>query len=177
MAPDLHTVPEQLSVYLDRWQATVHDRTLVLLGRGSSLAAARAGALAIKETARVPAEGMSGGAFRHGPLELADDGLTAVILAGDGTDLELNRRLAADIECCGAQVAWIGSEAGTGSLFPLPSQVPPAARPIAEILPLQLLSLALAERAGLEPRQVRDVCTVTRTLCGRRRRTGGSACG
>ena len=44
-------------------------RSLFTVGRGSSLAAAGAGALTVKEPDRFHAEGMGGAAFRHGPMK------------------------------------------------------------------------------------------------------------
>ena len=47
------------------------SRALVVVGRGPGLGAADYAALTIKESAAIPAESLSGGAFRHGPLELS----------------------------------------------------------------------------------------------------------
>src|SRR5262249_31675537 len=74
---------------------------ILLLGRGPSLAAALDGALVLKEAARVNAEGMSMGQFRHGPLELADPRLTVLVF--EGVAPAADRRLAQTISDCGAR--------------------------------------------------------------------------
>ena len=190
--------PDPIERYLERWRARVDalkaalglpDR-LILLARGASLASAFYGALINKEAAKWPLEAMNAAQFRHGPLELADSRLTALILAGnEPADRERNRRLARDVHRYGGRVLWLESE-GEGltsgqsnasaeaceSLSPgrelptvptsaLPTfhfpHVPSFARAAAEILPLQLLSVALAELTGIEPGVFRHLQKVT----------------
>jgi glucosamine--fructose-6-phosphate aminotransferase (isomerizing) len=73
----------------------------------------------------------------------------------------LNRRLAADVEEAGALAAWIGPDSGAPA-FRIP-ELPSAARPLAEILPVQMISLALAARAGREPGRFARLGKVTAT--------------
>lgn len=136
---------------------------LVVLGRGPSLSAALTGALVLKEAAKVHAEGQSAGQFRHGPVELADPGLTVVVIEGPPETAGLNRRLAADLVGYGARVCWLGSADGSAwSVLPAP-QGTGLARPITEVVPFQLLSVRLAEASGLEPGQFRNGAKVTVT--------------
>lgn len=135
----------------------------VVLGRGPSLASARTGALLIKEAGKVHAEALSSSEFRHGPLELVDADFTAVMLAGEQSTRELNRRMAEDVLARGGSVAWIGPESGPGVRLPAPRLVGQA-RPIAEILPLQALSVAAALDNGFEPGVFRHASRVTRVL-------------
>ena len=149
---------ETLEAYLLSWEQTVAafahllpqpDR-LLLLGRGASLAAALDGALVLKEAARAHVEGMSIGQFRHGPLELADSRLTVLVFAGPASQAAADRQLARTIVDCGARAVWMGRD-GDHS----PDTVPvPAAEgiglPIAQIVPVQLLSLYLAQGQGFE---------------------------
>jgi glutamine---fructose-6-phosphate transaminase (isomerizing) len=165
---DLQHVSDALAAYLAGWEQTVDqlgallpaaDR-LLLLGRGASLGAALGGALVLKEAARANAEGMSMGQFRHGPLELADPRLTALVFEGP-SPLTADRRLAQTIADCGARALLIGSQ-GT----PAPNSLPaPAAggiaAPIAQIVPIQLLSLLLARRQGFEAADFRHLGKVT----------------
>jgi len=65
---------------------------LFLLGRGASMAAVDAGALVLKEAAKINASGMSGPQFRHGPYEMADERVTALVLEGAGSNAALQRR-------------------------------------------------------------------------------------
>jgi glucosamine--fructose-6-phosphate aminotransferase (isomerizing) len=99
-------------VDLDKYAlgATQHPaRRLAYIGARDSAGTAEFAALITKESAKVAAEGYVGGQFRHGPFELAGDGLTAMIFAPerDQPDASL-RRLAADLVDTGSQVIVVG---------------------------------------------------------------------
>ena len=129
---------------------------LYLLARGASLAAASCGALIAKEAAKRPVEAMSSPQFRHGPLELADERLTAIVLAGTGADRERNRRLYEDLERLGAVALW----ADVDGDIPL-AATSEDGRPMAEIVALQLLTVALAELTGVPAGEFRHLEKVT----------------
>lgn len=146
-----------MTEYLSGWSAHVESLTrflggvdhIFLVGRGRSLASAGTGGLILKEAAHFPAEGMSSAAFRHGPLEMVRPGLLLCVFAGESPTIGLNRRLAADVSRGGGKVAWIGNDADLNALR---VGVPAVeALPLMEILPVQMISLALAARAGREP--------------------------
>jgi glucosamine--fructose-6-phosphate aminotransferase (isomerizing) len=84
-------------------------RRLAYIGARDSAGTAEFAALITKESAKVAAEGYIGGQFRHGPFELAGDGMTAMIFAPerDRVDASL-RRLAADLMSTGSQVIAVG---------------------------------------------------------------------
>jgi glucosamine--fructose-6-phosphate aminotransferase (isomerizing) len=140
------------SDHVVRWKELLNpERHLFLLGRGFSRATVETGALILKEASKVPAEGMDAGEFRHGPFELVDERLSALVFAGDAATQALNHRLALDILDHGGQPLWLSEEEDDR----LPSvripAVEPVARPLAEILPVQMLTIALAEQQGLVP--------------------------
>lgn len=149
------TVPAAAS-YLRNWKDHVFElkaeigrvRHLFLLGRGASLAATGEGALIVKESVRLHAEGMSGAAFRHGPLEMVDGDTFAVVFAGAKTTRPLQARLLDEIRQAGGKTGWIGEDAAPGA-WKLP-RTPPAVLPILEILPVQMMTVALAAEAGIE---------------------------
>lgn len=120
-----------------------------LVARGPSLAAAGEGALIIKEASQVHAEAMSAAAFRHGPLEMAAAGMVVVIYEGGEPTAALNRKLAQELDATGARVILVGPSAPAGA-FRVHEGVPVDVRPILEVLPAQLLSLALAATRGRE---------------------------
>lgn len=66
--------------------ATTPDARMVFVGFGDHAATALYAGLITKEASKIPAEGYIGGQFRHGPLELAGPGLTAVLFSGGGSD-------------------------------------------------------------------------------------------
>jgi glucosamine--fructose-6-phosphate aminotransferase (isomerizing) len=123
-------------------------RHMVLAGRGPSLASAGTGGLIIKEAARFPAEGMSAAAFRHGPLEMVSPHLFLLLFEGDSRCAEMHRRLAADVAGLGGKAQMVSEDQQSG-LFCL-ARTSESLRPILEILPVQMITLALAAREGRE---------------------------
>lgn len=84
-------------------------RRLAYIGARDSAGTALFSALITKESAKIAAEGYVGGQFRHGPFELAGDGLTAVIFAPDRESPDASlRRLATDLTGTGTQVIVVG---------------------------------------------------------------------
>jgi len=132
-------------------------QTLLLVGRGSSLAAVFNGALVLKEAAKFPAEGMSAAQFRHGPFELVDAAFCAGVFGGDEVIRGLNLNLANDILRHGGRVIWIDSQPAPDLTAWVIPQVSPHSRPVLEILPIQVLSIVLAERRGFVPGQFRHL--------------------
>ena len=136
--------------YLAKWREHVEEgqvalrkvQHLVLAGRGPSLAAACTGALIIKESARFPAEGMSAAAFRHGPLEMISERMLIVAFQGDIRARALNEKLVRDVNSLGGRAVLV-SEGGAPGLFTLP-KISVNLQPILEVLPAQMISLALA---------------------------------
>lgn len=153
--------------YLGQWRAHVAQLTvefaqlrhLFLLGRGASLAAVGTGALILKESTRFHAEGMSSPAFRHGPLEMVSAGFYAVVFAGDGATAALNAALVRDIRSAGGRTTLVG-DCSDLSAFRLPT-TPPRLLPVVEMLPVQMLSLALAALAEREPGRFERATKIT----------------
>jgi glucosamine--fructose-6-phosphate aminotransferase (isomerizing) len=160
-------VPEAIEEYLGHWQdhaasfaELLRDvRDVFLVGRGASLAAAYAGALITKESAHFHAEGMSSAAFRHGPFEMLDMGMLIGIFAGDTHAEPLNRGLLRDIETASARAVLFAPDAPLAACR-LPA-VDFAAAPIVQILPPQMMTLALALLAGREPGRFERATKIT----------------
>jgi glucosamine--fructose-6-phosphate aminotransferase (isomerizing) len=156
-----------MSEYLAGWEshveAALHTmegiRYLILAGRGVSLAAAGTGGLIIKEAAHFPAEGMSCAAFRHGPLEMISPGVFILVYEGTGFTRKLNANLVTDIQKAAGRTGLVSMQAVAG-LFNLPS-APEKCLPVMEILPAQMLSLALAVSFGHTPGQFTRATKVT----------------
>lgn len=163
------SVADAIESYLQEWQAHVakmdallgNFKNIFILGRGISLGTAWNGALICKEAAKVAVEGMQTADFRHGPLELAEPGLCVLVLAGSPESAHLNYRLASEIKQHGGHVIWVdfcSDERLPSISFP---EAPNFARPLVEILPLQMLTIALAERKNILPGSFRIVGKVT----------------
>jgi glutamine---fructose-6-phosphate transaminase (isomerizing) len=138
--------------------AEVLDRVdaLAIIGRGPALAAAEYGALVVKETAALPAEAMSGGSFRHGPMEIAGPRLGVVVLAPTDATHDLATRLAADTAGCGSPTWLITDSDGNapvaaGLLVTRLPAVPHRLVPVTLAVPLQHLAASLAVARGREP--------------------------
>ena len=153
--------------YLSRWETHLGGfvellngvRHLFLLGRGDSIAAALTGALIIKESDHFHAEGMSCAAFRHGPFEMIREETFSLIFAGDKKTRDLNFGLLQDIREQKGRAELIGSDASLAACN-LPDG-PASIQPILEILPIQMVTLALAFLAGREAGQFAFATKVT----------------
>ena len=143
--------------YLKHWKEHVQQlgqllegiRHLFLVGRGASLAAVGTGALIVKEADHFHAEGMSSAAFRHGPLEMLSDETFVLVFAGENKTRDLNQRLFEDVREQQGRTEMI-SEDSASSACVLPA-APRSIHPILEILPVQMVTLALAAQVGREP--------------------------
>jgi glucosamine--fructose-6-phosphate aminotransferase (isomerizing) len=123
-------------------------RHLFFVGRGNSLAAVGTGALIVKESAHFAAEGLSSAAFRHGPLEMLSKDTFVLVFGGDRKAQKLNQGLLEDIQTHGGNAELVSHL----SLFPpcaLPNSIM-TVQPILEILPVQMITLALAALVGRE---------------------------
>jgi len=154
---ELNQAERTVRGYLDGWREHVAEllpslngiSSIFVTGRGNSLATTGTGGLILKESTRQHAEGMSAAAFRHGPLEMAGKQVLVLIFEGDDSTSEMHRRLADDIVRGGGNAVLIGSRTSGMSVFRTP-EVPEGVQPLVEILPIQMLSLALAARDGFE---------------------------
>jgi len=166
---ELKHAPGAVAAYLADWKDYVHQlaerlncaRHLFLVGRGASLAAVGTGALIVKESDHFHAEGMSSAAFRHGPMEMLSEETFVVVFSGDDPTRKLNHRLLADIQQEGGRAELVGETAAL-NCFRLADHSS-SIRPILEILPIQMITLALAARVGREPGKFERATKVTTT--------------
>jgi glucosamine--fructose-6-phosphate aminotransferase (isomerizing) len=159
----------QIATYLATWRA--HTSSLVPLlagvrmvfyaGRGRSLAAALTAGLITKESTHTPSEGMTSAAFRHGPMEMLGDAAFLLVFSGERRTLALNQSLVKDARAAGAR-AYLAGEEAEEPVFRLPG-VPDLARPLVELLPVEMITLALAALAGRESGRFERAAKVTST--------------
>lgn len=161
-APSVHS-------YLGDWKNHVQSlahalkeiRHLFLVGRGPSLAAVGTGALIVKEADHFHAEGMSSAAFRHGPFEMLSEETFVLVFSGENKTRDLNLRLLEDIRQQDGRAELVAHDESFEP-FSLPV-VPASIMPIMEILPAQMISLALAAQEGREPGRFKLATKVTST--------------
>ena len=125
------------------------------------LAAAFTAGLITKESTHRPAEGMGSAAFRHGPMEMLDVDVFLLVFAGDATTRALNEALVADARAAGAR-AYLAAGDAREPPFRLPV-VPDVARPLVELLPVEMITLALAALDGREAGRFERAAKVTAT--------------
>jgi glucosamine--fructose-6-phosphate aminotransferase (isomerizing) len=166
---ELNSAPASASEYLGRWKEHVEIlakrlhriRHLFFVGRGASLAAVGSGALIVKESDHFHAEGMSSAAFRHGPFEMLSKDTFVVVFSGDEKTRDLNRRLLADIQQGGGRAEFVGENS---ALEPFRLQDHgDSIRPIVEILPVQMITIALAALANREAGKFERAAKITTT--------------
>lgn len=153
---DLKSASGSTGEYLAGWKNHVQQfgerlrnvRRLFLVGRGSSLAAVGTGSLIVKEADHFPAEGMTSAAFRHGPFEMVGSETSVMVFAGESKTRELNRGLFRDVRERQGGAEWIGEDSDFSPCI-LPS-APRSVMPLLEILPVQMITLALAALSGRE---------------------------
>ena len=142
--------PVKLAV---RLAAHLRGRDVIfLLGRGAARAAAEMGALTMKESG-VMAESLESGMFRHGPLELAGPGMSAIVVTTEPETRALDLSLAGELVEAGAAVLvvspdgeWPDGAYGVATGFDdrtLASAV--------SVLPVQLLAWKFSSEAGRTP--------------------------
>jgi glucosamine--fructose-6-phosphate aminotransferase (isomerizing) len=154
VAPSWADVPGWVASLDDDLASRVDDLAAVVgvagsvdvVGQGSSLGSAEAGALLLREVARRPATAASTRTYLHGPMESA--GLSAHIVLGEERELSLCRTLAE----AGRTVILISPlavpERERLRVIRIPD-LPPAQRAILEAVVLQALSAALAAAAAV----------------------------
>jgi glutamine---fructose-6-phosphate transaminase (isomerizing) len=165
----LAPLPDETAAYLGAWRGHVDSlasllsgtRSLYYVGRGPSLAAAGAAGLITKEAAHRPAEGMSSAAFRHGPMELLDDSVLVLAFAGRAATRALNEALVRDVRAAGGRAHLVSRDAEEPALrLPVVSE---ESLPVVELLPVEMVTLAIAALDGREAGTFRVAGKVTTT--------------
>jgi glucosamine--fructose-6-phosphate aminotransferase (isomerizing) len=166
----LFAVPAAMQSALPLWEkqvseitATLNDaETFLFLGRGVHYPIAREGALKLKESAYIQAEGYPTGELKHGPNALVNRDNPLVVLATcDPTApdavlrYEKTVNLVRDMHKQGAQILSIVTEGDTRitELSDHVIEIPRAAEyisPLYEVVPLQLLAYFMATARGID---------------------------
>jgi glucosamine--fructose-6-phosphate aminotransferase (isomerizing) len=166
---EMREAADGMESYLSDWEARVREldsmlgdfNELFLIGRGASMSTVWNGPLNNKEAAKFSFEGMHAADFRHGPLEIVSEGFVAMILAGADQTSALNRDLAREIITYGGRVIWLDSSQDPEIPTLLLPKTSELARPLVEALPLQMLTLVMSNRKGLQAGQFRYLGKVT----------------
>jgi glucosamine--fructose-6-phosphate aminotransferase (isomerizing) len=140
----------------------------MFVGRGANAPVAREGALKLKEIAYVPAEGLSGGAMKHGPLALIEPGMPVWALVPPDETRERMLGSLRELKARGAYIAAV-ADANDGEVAAIVDEViwlpphHPAVSPILTVVPLQLYAYFCALGLGYnidKPRNLAKSVTV-----------------
>lgn len=179
----LVTVPTSIAAQLPTWERTIaalaptyaDARTFLYLGRGVHYAIAREGALKLKESSYLHAEGYPSGELKHGPNALVSPEVPLVVLATVDTDdpesllrYEKTVSLLYDMREQGARVLALAN-AGDATIASLASHtipIEPAAEallPMSEVVPLQLFAYFMAVDHGVDVDRPRNLTKAVTT--------------
>jgi glutamine---fructose-6-phosphate transaminase (isomerizing) len=173
----LWEIPALIQLALPGWQKQIeslgpqlaNSSTLLYLGRGAHYAIAREGALKLKESAYLNAEGYPAGELKHGPNALVskDAPLIMIATADAGDPDSLLRyskvlQLMKDMREQGARIVALATEGDrevplyTDSCLFIPASND-LLSPILEVVPLQLLAYTLAINRGIDVDRPRNL--------------------
>ncbi len=179
----LTQVPASIAAQLPAWETQIaalaplyaDARTFLYLGRGVHYAIAREGALKLKESSYLHAEGYPTGELKHGPNALVSPEVPLVVLATvDPADPESTQRyektvaLLEDMQKQGARVLALANTNDT--LIPklathaIPiTPAPESLLPISEVVPLQLFAYFMAIHHGVNVDHPRNLSKAVTT--------------
>ncbi len=174
---ELHALPGKIAAALDTWRdhsAALARKwrnaaTFLYLGRGIHYAIAREGALKLKESSYIHAEGYPTGELKHGPNALVSDRVPLVVLATVDRALafslaryEKTLQLLEELRNQGAKVIGVAN-AGDREIASLVTdyiEIPPASEyllPILEVVPLQLFAYFMALERNVDVDRPRNL--------------------
>ncbi|MEP6655198.1 MAG: glutamine--fructose-6-phosphate transaminase (isomerizing) [Myxococcales bacterium] len=137
-------------------------RDFLFLGRGTNFPIALEGALKLKEISYIHAEGYAAGEMKHGPIALVDDGVPVVVIAPRGPSYEKIISNLVQVRARNGRVIAVGTE-GDHQLADLAEtvlsvpDVSPLLQPFVTVLPLQIMSYAIAVARGNDVDQPRNL--------------------
>ena len=173
----LHEIPALMQTALPSWQRAIaavvptldQAGTLFYLGRGVHYAIAREGALKLKESAYLTAEGYPAGELQHGPNALVNQDATLVVFATVDRDdpdsvvrYERVLQLTREMKAQGARILALATEGDTempqtsDTCLHIPATSDLLA-PLLEVVPLQLLAYTLAIARGVDVDRPRNL--------------------
>jgi glutamine---fructose-6-phosphate transaminase (isomerizing) len=178
---ELRAIPESMEKQLDGWRdqmgSLARDKyksasTFLYLGRGIHYAIAREGALKLKESSYVHAEGYPSGELKHGPNALVDDRVPLVVLATVDPKLDSSLfrykktlRLLHDMKLQGAKVIAVANaddeevtELVSDCVYVQPT--PEYLLPVLEVVPLQLFAYFMGLEHGVNVDRLRNISKV-----------------
>jgi len=145
---------ERLRIIAD----TIKDKEdMYIIGKSWNYPMAMEAAIKIQEVSYIHAEGFAGGELKHGPIALIEEGTPCLILVGNDEVTPDILSNAIQLKARGAHVIGIAPE--KNEIFDEWIKVPDAgsAQPIANVIPVQILSYFLALLRQKDPDMPRNL--------------------
>ncbi len=142
-------------------------KELVILGEKYNYPIALEGALKLKETAYIHAEGMATGEIEHGPMAMIDKKFLSIFIMPADSVFEKNIRVMQKIKKAGCKVVAITTEGNkkldnlADNIIYIPKTLD-VLNPVLSAIPLQLLAYYLAISKGIKISQPRNIVKVVK---------------
>lgn len=178
LSESLHRLPTNVGMLL---RSNVHDQVkaiaknladrkvqhMFVLGKGPAMPIALEGALKIKEISYIHAEGYPGGALKHGPFALIEEGMPIIFVILDDENAHKMVTAVEEVRARGAHTITVTNAVNLfkgrknmGDVIQVPSNGPMTS--ILCVIPLQLLAYELSILRGINPDRPRHLAkTVT----------------
>jgi glutamine---fructose-6-phosphate transaminase (isomerizing) len=166
---DLHRLPTMIGACIDRnrekslalAQTLLDKESIFVLGKGYGFPVAKEGSLKLKEITYIHAEGYSGGALKHGPFALIEEGMPVILIILNDEHLNKMLTCAAEVKARGAFIIGI-SNIDTPQIRDLCRQliiVPSngSFSALQTVIPLQLISYYLGVARSVNPDKPRNL--------------------
>ena len=176
LAEALEALPGQIEEILSLrpvladWAARLKDaKHVIFLGRTLHHPIALEGALKLKETSYIHAEGYASGEMKHGPIAMVEQEFPIIALAPRDAVFEKVKSNLEEVRARGARTFAVTTPGGTkelGRAADLCLEIPethPLIQPILSVIPLQLLAYETSVAKGLDvdkPRNLAKSVTV-----------------
>ncbi|MDO4291743.1 MAG: SIS domain-containing protein [Eubacteriales bacterium] len=140
--------------------------TVSVMSRGYSMGSVAAGTLFLREVAKIPAMEFDEAEFKHGPLEMVENGFKAIVFAPEGEGKQLNVCMAEGIVEKGGEVLLITDrncrvlENDRLKVIRLDCSEEVTA-PLFQIVPVQFLADLIAKNRGICPGKFRWSSKIT----------------
>jgi glutamine---fructose-6-phosphate transaminase (isomerizing) len=164
----LALAPSQLAAAWELdWSDAVEQLTSAesayVVGRGLGLGVAQEGALKLKETCGLHAEGVSAAELRHGPMALVKPGFPVLVFSQDDETRAGIDALVADLTLRGARTLVAGSRLANAQVLPT-VEAHPVVQPMLIAQSFYRMVNALAIARGRDPDRPPNLRKVTETV-------------
>ncbi len=162
------TIESNITTIDDLSHKLHNQKHMFILGRGLLYPIALEGALKIKEVSYIHAEGFCGGALKHGPFALIEEGTPIFILSNDDTHSARMESAGEEVSCRGAYTILITNNKEKlykKNIYNYLIEIPKlkVLSGLLTIIPLQLLSYKIGILKGVsvdQPKSLAKVVTV-----------------